>query len=48
MADVYENLDLFEIRREAGELRANYMRALIADVKTWFKSHFSFGVGTHA
>jgi hypothetical protein len=48
MADVYENLDLFEIRRKAGELRANYLRAMMIDFKAWLKSNFTFGVVTHA
>lgn len=44
----YNAPDLNAIRQQAAEMRAVEMKRIAASVKSWIKSHFTFGVVTHA
>ncbi len=48
MINSYENIDLFKIRAEASDLRAEYMSALLVGMLVWFKSCFTFVTVKHA
>jgi hypothetical protein len=47
MSNEYENIDLFELQREASVMRAQYLSKMMSDLKAWIKSHFTFGAVTH-